>query len=547
MTKDNEQGFTVEQRQALSRRRFLSGTAYTLGAALSSAGIYELIDSFVQPPEQTAFAATQSLPLEQYIIPGAPVVNLNSAGVNTSGADTIPVVVHPLHNHVITAKLKVPANAKALQEAQQQLESTLAGLEQKFPPATSTGLNILVAWGLPYFHNYLPSLGKSSSFFKAGTRYPAYMPVDLATSKKQKQKVYAVQEAMTFPSDQPPAGFGPVHLEQNDVAILLRSNSIANIMEASKTIFGTPTAAPSASHSAAHSALLGMESNQAVGNLFTVTSIRRGFSGGGFYGQQGLPSKLALAANIPGAKSIPPLAQVFLGFTTTLQANMAPDNIPNLETIPGQTDQWPNGYFKNGTTMHLSHLFEDLATWYGNQGQSYSTFADRARATFRPGLSLAEGTLTVNPPTELKETDVVHDVQQYKAYGHSGSMQTIVRQNTPTTTNYGKTYPADIAVSARGDFNTLDNPFYYTSDPTGDHFSKQRAAGMHFIIFQPTIGNFNRTRLAMDGVYPDGTKLSISPRSHSAGFNAVLFTTHRQNYLVPPRSHRSFPLAEFLA
>jgi len=29
--------------------------------------------------------------------------------------------------------------------------------------------------------------------------------------------------------------------------------------------------------------------------------------------------------------------------------------------------------------------------------------------------------------------------------------------------------------------------------------------------------------------------------------NSVLFTTHRQNYLVPPRRHRSFPLAEFLA
>jgi hypothetical protein len=70
---------------------------------------------------------------------------------------------------------------------------------------------------------------------------------------------------------------------------------------------------------------------------------------------------------------------------------------------------------------------------------------------------------------------------------------------------------------------------------------------MHFIIFQPTIGNFNRTRLAMDGHYPDGTVLNVSPRSHNAGINSVLFTTHRQNYLVPPRSHRSFPLAEFLA
>jgi hypothetical protein len=50
----------------------------------------------------------------------------------------------------------------------------------------------------------------------------------------------------------------------------------------------------------------------------------------------------------------------------------------------------------------------------------------------------------------------------------------------------------------------------------------------------------------MDGHYSNQT-LSVAPRSPHAGINAVLFTTHRQNYLVPPRRHRSFPLAEFLA
>ena len=70
---------------------------------------------------------------------------------------------------------------------------------------------------------------------------------------------------------------------------------------------------------------------------------------------------------------------------------------------------------------------------------------------------------------------------------------------------------------------------------------------MHFLIFKPTIGNFNRTRLAMDGHYPDGTTLAVSPRSPNAGFNSALFTTYRQNYLIPSRSHHSFPLAEFLA
>jgi hypothetical protein len=51
----------------------------------------------------------------------------------------------------------------------------------------------------------------------------------------------------------------------------------------------------------------------------------------------------------------------------------------------------------------------------------------------------------------------------------------------------------------------------------------------------------------MDGGMPDGTRLRFPPRARGQGLNSVLHTTHRQNFLVPPRRHRSFPLAELLA
>jgi hypothetical protein len=125
-------------------------------------------------------------------------------------------------------------------------------------------------------------------------------------------------------------------------------------------------------------------------------------------------------------------------------------------------------------------------------------------------------------------------------------MSQVDSTTSPTTSNYGVAYPAGTTIPVRGDFDTLDNPFYYTADPAGDHFSSKKAAGLHFIMFQPTIAIFNRIRLAMDGRYSDQT-LPVAPRSPHAGINSVLHTTHRQNYLVPPRRHRSFPLAEFLA
>src|SRR5260221_10516262 len=245
----------------LSRRRFLQGTALTLGAALASAGIYELIDSIAYPPARAAFAATEPLQ-EQYILQNEQVIEVNGAGVESS-AGTIGVRVPALHDHVITATVKVPANANALQEAQQHLESVLLGLEQQFPP-TPTGLGIALAWGLPYFHHYIPSLGKTSSFFPAGTRYPTYLPVDLVTSKLKGHTFYPVQDARTFPTDQPPPGFGPVPLDQHDVAVLLRSDSLSTMMAGTNALFGTG-------------------SNQA-GSLFTVPRIRRGSPAGGFLG-----------------------------------------------------------------------------------------------------------------------------------------------------------------------------------------------------------------------------------------------------------------------
>ena len=74
--------------------------------------------------------------------------------------------------------------------------------------------------------------------------------------------------------------------------------------------------------------------------------------------------------------------------------------------------------------------------------------------------------------------------------------------------------------------------------------SDQPSAGVHFVVFNPTSDDFERVRDAMDGVFPGGARIDLPPRDRGQGFNSVLQTTHRQNFLVPPRRHRAFPLAE---
>ena len=70
------------------------------------------------------------------------------------------------------------------------------------------------------------------------------------------------------------------------------------------------------------------------------------------------------------------------------------------------------------------------------------------------------------------------------------------------------------------------------------------AAGLHFVSFTATSSIFERVRRAMDGHYPNGKGTGLPARDAELGLNSVLRTTHRQNFLVPPRAHRSFPLAE---
>jgi hypothetical protein len=105
---------------------------------------------------------------------------------------------------------------------------------------------------------------------------------------------------------------------------------------------------------------------------------------------------------------------------------------------------------------------------------------------------------------------------------------------------YGAFRPRGAAIVARADFNTLDNPF---ARPAA---SAEPSAGVHFVAFAPSSDLFNRARRAMDGSLGDGSSLPLDPRAPAQGFNSFIHATHRQNFLVPPRARRSFPLADLL-
>ena len=468
----------------LTRRQLVGGAG---AAALTGVGLYELVDRLGSAPVRLTPAG--ALPPEQHVL----------RGVRLVVKERVEVLVPPLHHQIVTAKLAIEPGAKALRKAQTELETVLQKLEARYE-ATPAGLGVTVAWGRPYFRRHVAG--------PAAT----YLPVDHRASAAKGKQVAALLDAIRFPSD-PKATV----LEANDVAVLIRSDSIEHIQDAAKQLFDE----------------LG---------IFRVTSIRKGFAGGGFDGGQSLPKKMAVAAGLNGADLIPNDSELFLGFTSTQKAGLGPERIANLETL-GYSDGGRDGYFRQGTAMHLSHITEDLEAWYVN-----FDFAERAATAFRPGLKVKHGAQTVKQDAKdaVGIAENVRDYRREQRIGHSSSIQVASRLQHAVVGADGTRYPKGTAIPHRADFNTLDNPFFWSADHERDGMKDGPAAGVHFVVFTPTSDDFHRGRLAMDGVMPDGTKLEFTPRARGQGFNSVLTTTHRQNFLVPPRRHRSVPLAEFL-
>jgi hypothetical protein len=413
-------------------------------------------------------------------------------GMRIEDSEGVEVVIPTRHHQMVTAKVTAPS--KSLQEAQATLANVLRKIDDAYP-GTPEGLAVTVGWGLPYFRSHVQAAAN------------AHLPVDRRAGKS------ALLDAIKFPSDPP-----DVVLEQNDVAFLFRSDDQAHIQHAAKQIFD------------------GMK------GVLAITSIRKGFAGQ-LDGGPGLPKEMATAAGVPGAELIPDGAELFLGFTSTQKHALGPPRIVNFETL-GLVDLRPSSYFRGGTHMHLSHVFEDLEAWYLN-----FDFRERVNTTFRPRMLVKEGTQTVPQPPHraASESEVRKDFDRFGAIGHSSSLQLASRLQHDVRGSDGTLYPKGTAIPQRADFNTLDNPFFWSARPDRDRMRDDPAAGLHFVVFNPSSDDFHRGRLAMDGVLPGGVKLPFAPRDRGQGFNSILVTTHRQNFLVPPRRHRSFPLVELEA
>jgi hypothetical protein len=225
---------------------------------------------------------------------------------------------------------------------------------------------------------------------------------------------------------------------------------------------------------------------------------------------------MAQHAKLSLADKIPADSPLFMGFTSTQRLGQATEQAVAFDQPPDPllkpfTTARPGDYFAGGTSVHLSHLLEDLHGWYALPYQQRAGRMFHLNATTPAGRVTVQ-TLWLNPnPSDI-------DAQQHHILGHNETVQR------------GSRTPEGQALQLRVDFNTMD-----PLDTSSPH------PGVHFMAFTPGSEIFHRSRRAMDATRV-ADRYGI-PKSAN-GINSFIHATRRQNFLVPPRRHRAFPLIE---
>jgi len=182
-------------------------------------------------------------------------------GVNVEDHLGVPVACVPLWHTIVTVRLNLAkGDVAALQRAQVRLDAALTEIEAIYP-LNPGGILTQVAYGLHYFKDYIPAKITEK-----------LMPRVL---DKGKPGEWVLIESIRFPKD--PEN---LILEKNDISFHFKSDYKEHIDDVMQALFQP-----------GEHLLNGIPGeNVYVGDLVTVTSIRRGFAGSGMPRKMGLPS-----------------------------------------------------------------------------------------------------------------------------------------------------------------------------------------------------------------------------------------------------------------
>jgi len=407
------------------------------------------------------------------------------------------------------AALRLTGNPTA--KNQSELENALSTLEEWYPFDPS-GVFACIAYGVPYFD-----------------RLPGGMTGDLVATHMPRLLLdphrYALEEAVAAPTDVTAANTDagkatfslPVSIERNDALLTLRSDVSGNLTDALAWLLGSDQLNGADVASPAFSA------------LFDLTSTRMMFV------QRGMPRRLADAEALPYAARIHPDSPMWMGFASQQSDSSGPAAITTFQGNHSAqfTDAAAGDYFDNGSAQHFSHVILDLEQWYSDS----QPYIERVQQMFRSNPPPSEGNADQfadgGGPTFLPNAFQGRDDARQNAVGDKtlGGAQRLGH----TTALQRASRAADgTAIHMR-----VDGAGYDSLDvPDGSNRPKT-----HFSIFVPSAEVFERMR-RYQAATDLAQALGVPPAAN--GIERFLTTTRRQNFLVPPRRHRAFPLLELV-
>jgi hypothetical protein len=427
----------------------------------------------------------------------------------------------PVHTVFVTGKLsRTPARAD-----QEEMDRALGALERCYPWGAAH-LVTFVSYGEPYFSRLPGGL--------TGSLVAAHMPRLLGDTRR-----YALEEATAGPTDVSASNPGvsklrynvPVVIEDNDILLTLRSDNPRSISDVLGWFGGSNKLRGHAVRSPGWNGLI------------TFTSSRYMFT------QIGMPKAVARQNHLPFADFIQHQSPMWMGFADQQTNASGPAAICTFagNSSARFTTARRGDYFDNGSIQHLSHDILDLLQWFdmataasppGEDG----AFVERVQYMFHapnihPGYA--------DPYTNGGGPAFLNDVDNGVAYAEK-TAQGIGTNVDPATGRPERRmgHLSCLQRSSRAADGTpihirMDGPGFDSMDvPDGSNQPK-----LQFTVFVPSAEFFRAMRVNQASLDLQH-KFGVSPADN--GLERFISATRRQNFLVPPRRHRSFPLIELI-
>jgi hypothetical protein len=490
---------------AIGRRALFKGAG---GLALAL-GAVELAGRHATAPQRITLTAS-TLPDIQFDI-GAFIA---AAQTVNDGGGSVTIQLPPVHSVFLTAALnRTPTIAD-----QQNLRNALATIESTYQFAAA-GILTFIAYGIPYFSRLPGGLN--------GSLVSAHMPRLVSDTSRD-----ALEEAVPGPTDVSPANPGvtketfnvPVQIESNDLLITVRSDNstiitdVLNWLNGSNTLNGQHVRSPSLFQ-----------------GLATITSSRAQFVG------VSLPRNMAETHGFEYAERINSDSPMWMGFLDQQVNGSGPAAICTFagNSSAHLTTARAGDYFDNGSIQHLSHVIEDLAQFYETPQQDPEgegePFTERAQYMFRsdpiPSTGNSDQFNDGGGPAYFNNVfqgtgDAASNAQAINTFqgehrlGHLACLQRSSRAADTT--------PIHLRMDGPG----LDN----MDVPDGSVQPK-----LQFTMFFPAADFFRVLRINQASLDLQN-EFGVDPDDN--GLERFLTATRRQNFLIPPRRNRAFPLVE---